>query len=304
MVDFTKLLLIDPNSIRRLRESDLIDWKLSVLFPSPKNSCTLRIDRYEYQGIIFEFGINDQWVKIHFKPHYFFNAGEHNINDFNVPTCIDVLYRFSACFELDPNNLQVINLEFGINLNPVEVSGQYLVENCIYSSKTPLSNIDGLEHAKQSLCKDKSVFKGIKIYDKKCQFPTLVSGELIRFEITSSQTKFIQTLDIMTLADLLDPGVYYNMAAKISSEIERLLILDPELQFHCKPKLRIQYNSWMRIDYWRNLIRDSSRNKFNRHKSIYERLIHDLEGRNIKQDLIGATQKKLWALLENGADSN
>lgn len=304
MVDFIKLLLIDPYLIRRLRESDLIVWKLSIIFPSPKKSCTLRIDRYEYQGIIFDFGPNDKWVKIHFKPHYFFNNNEHNANDFSVESCVVTLNQFLSRFKLDPKKLKVINLEFGLNLSPSGITGKYLVENCIYISKTPMSNTTGLEFAKQSITRGKSVFKGFKIYDKRFQFPYLVKNELVRLEITSAQAKFIQTLGIKTMSDLLNLEVYDNMAMRLIEEIEHLLILDPKLELSCSPKERAYYNKCLRHDYWSNLAKDRSRNKFIRHRNKFEQFIQIHGGRNIKQELIELAQIKLLTLLENGADSN
>lgn len=119
MLDFLKLSIIDISLINYLENHNLLEWvKSEDRFNYFDNEVIKTKTIKQYKGILFCFYSNK--VEVLFKPHYYFNNGLHNANDYIVKDCIDTVLEFKNTFEIDLQLLKVINIEFGINiLSPI-----------------------------------------------------------------------------------------------------------------------------------------------------------------------------------------
>lgn len=186
----------------------------------------------QYNGILFEF--TKHALYIYFKPHYYFNNNLHNANDFKVINCIKTLREFLNTFKVDAKELQIINIEFGLNI----VIPKSLI--CIKDFLTLLTYHEQNQFytdSKYSFCRystttnsngKTNVYKIIKCYAKGLQFPEYTNLNTFRFEVKSNRKKYIESLGIKNLNDLLEPSTYQILETTILKEFDKVLIIDDQ----------------------------------------------------------------------------
>src|SRR6187551_2206626 len=99
MIDFLKMLVVNCDLIKKFESDSRLFWfsekeQLSHF----TDGIILRIKTKSYNGINFLFFENK--LEIHFKPHYYYNEGKHNANDFTVQNCINVISEFIKTFRI------------------------------------------------------------------------------------------------------------------------------------------------------------------------------------------------------------
>ena len=115
MIDFLKFYITDNSTIQHLENHYLLEWiksedKLNLFDIEVIKTKTVK----HFKGIVFCFFSNR--VDIIFKPHYYFNDGLHNANDFRVKDCIQTILELKTLFKIDLDLLKIVNIEFSQNL--------------------------------------------------------------------------------------------------------------------------------------------------------------------------------------------
>ncbi|QRM89527.1 hypothetical protein FG167_09890 [Lacinutrix sp. WUR7] len=237
MLDFLKIKITNAQTRSYFWEHSLLYFhsESEVLLFDNETIKTKKVK--QYRGLLFEFTKNALFIR--FKPHYYFNSNEHNANDFSVANCIETLKNVFNSFCVDLEHLEIINIEFGINIViPIQlIDIRDLLCQIIYHGQNQFATHSKYRHCRYSNSVNKSgmtnVYKIIKAYAKCIQFPNYTSTNTFRFEAKSNRKKYINSLGIFTIQDLFNTPVYDKLSEVILKEFDEVLIIDE----HAKPKL-------------------------------------------------------------------
>lgn len=307
MIDFLKILITDNTLITELYNNNLLDdysmyQKLNSHIKSNHNERTQARHTKTYKGILFCF--YEHKLEILFKPHYYYNDNIHNANDFNTSNCIKTLLEIRYIFNMPPEKLLIINIEFGINaISPIDCKD--LISYTVYHNKNVFLNTnDQLRYSKISLKHGSrnNNYKMIKFYAKGVQFPQHTNINTFRFEIKSKRSKYINGLSIYTYSDLLISENYNQLSQHILLEFNNVLILDIN-----NNRKNLTTKESKKIEHYNNPINwdkalQKSRNTFNNQKKRYLNLLDKTEN-NIHRKLESIISKKLKQLTETCAVS-
>jgi len=304
MLDFLKLETYAIPQIDYFKNLTLLDWvsdndKLN--FFDKEVIITKKIK--QYKGIYFCFYSNK--LEILFKPHYYFNSGLHNANDFTIIDCIKVLVEVRDILKIDLQDFKIVNIEYGLNaISPIDVRD--LITYISFHERNDFKTDVGLPFSKKSYYANSNAranqYKIIKAYAKGLQFPEYTNKDTFRFEVKSKKSRFINQLGIYTAEDLLNVTFYLAMAESIINEFEKVLILDWATDFKTlsqKEQTKIRdYNNPM---IWYKINNSTNRNSFSKNKATYYKLINKIP-LNLKSQLRKIIYDKL-ELLKKDADS-
>jgi hypothetical protein len=296
-MDYIKLSTKDKSIMEYFRNDERLQWyssedKFNRYDPEVINTK----DKYQYKGIIFCFYPNE--LKVSFFPHYYFNDNLHNANDFKVIDCINVILEFKNTFKIDWEKLKVINIEFGINvLSPIDIKD--LIMFLAYHNQNEFRTDIQYSFSKKSYLVNKrsqrpNDYKTIKAYAKGIQFPDFCDINTFRFEIKSDQSKYISTLGIFTLNDLLKVYVYEQFSDKLIKEFKDVLLLnDDNDDSNLTVKEQLKFRKYLHPYFWYRIKQDNKRNTFNKEKTKYYKLLKKT-GNHLKKQL----QKIIFDKLE------
>jgi hypothetical protein len=266
MIDFIKIKITDEALINQV-------WNNEILIYEGKSEKRFDDEIKElfsksYKNLYFTKFQNR--LEIKGSLHYFFNDGLHNANDFNIYDCIGTIELIKELFKLDLKMCKLINLEYGVNINPI-IKVDELVQNLIYHEKRQFTR--PTIHFNYKIAGNEA-YKQIKAYDKSVQFPKQCFNTF-RFEVKTKQAKFINSLDIFTLQDLTDNICYNNLINSLLNEWDNVLLFD---------KSKAIYDKFFNTNFWEDILKNGNRNKFNNQKKLYyKKLGTDNLHNNIKQ---------------------
>jgi len=303
LTDLLKILILNPVIIEKLNSNPLLVWVKDIekLNFDKETIQTKRIK--EFEGIYFCF--YEYKVEVLFKPHYFFNNGLHNGNDFTILDCINLIRTFINKFEIPGDEAKIINIEFGVNVLP-PLFIKDLISFIIYHNNNAFVNHTGLPFSKVATSTNRAgkwnSHKIIKAYAKGLQHPELVNPNTFRFEVKSKRTAYIKrSLGITTIQDLLSIEPYIKMQEIILKEFKNVLILDPDASPTLTIKEQDKLSQYLNPCTWYRIINENKRNHFNKHKQRYYRLIQK-DRNNLKLILTNLIESKLIEL-KKGANS-
>ena len=255
-------------------------------------------NKRQWNGIIFE--LTQYCLYIEFKPHYFFNHGLHNANDFKVTDCIKVLKEFISIFQLDPTLLLIRNIEFALNVViPKElICVKELLLLAIYHERNQFYSNKKLPFMRYSTTVkangESNVYKIIKSYAKGIQYPKETDLNTWRFEVKSNRKGYISKLGIHTYSDLLNPDIYLTLEETILDEFDKVLILDHSVTPNLtRAKLKTHKERLTQI-YWHRLFQ-KSRNVFRTNFNKYYDDLNSCET-HLKKELRKLIVNKLQEL--------
>lgn len=304
MLDWLKLVTYNFLQIDYFKNHTLLEWvcdidKINIF----DNEVITTKKVKQYKGIYFCFYSNK--LEILFKPHYYFNNGLHNANDFRVIDCINVLKEVRNFLKIDLKSFKVVNIEYGLNcVSPIDVKD--FITYLAYHERNEFRSDTGLAYSKRSSSVNAkgilNYYKIFKVYAKGLQFPNYNDINTLRIEVKSKKSRFINQLGIYTADDLLNPNVYLVMGESLINEFEKVLILDCATDFKTlsqKEQDKIaKYNNPMK---WYRIKNSTNRNSFSKNKVAYYNLINKVSF-NLKSRLREIIYDKL-EFLKKGADS-
>lgn len=189
--------------------------------------------------------------------HYFFNDELHNADDFYIEYCINAIVQIENIFNLDLNKCYLINLEYGVNINPI-IKVSDLIYNLIYHEKRQFVRTTTHFDYKQA---GNDAYKQVKGYDKSVQFPHECENTF-RFEVRTRQAKFIHSLGLFTLQDLTNIDNYNVLITSLLKEWDNVLLFDLSKDIDVK---------FFNTNFWEDILKNGSRNKFNNQKKLYHK---------------------------------
>ena len=251
MLDLLKFKIIDEVQINKVWNNELLEYvgKSERLYIDEiKEKQTKR-----YKNLYFIKHQNR--LEVSGSIHYFYNDGLHNADDFYIEYCINAINQIKDLFSIDLNKCQIINLEYGVNINPI-INVTDLIHNLVYHEKRQFTR--PTTHFSFKLAGNEA-YKQIKAYDKSVQFPHECENTF-RFEVRSRQAKFIHSLGLFTLHDLTLLENYNILIASLLKEWDNVLLFDTSKDIDAK-----FFNSV----FWEDILKNGNRNKFNNQKKLY-----------------------------------
>lgn len=293
MIDFMKIRTFCQTEIIRLRGLELIP-------DCPKqgweNYRLSDIDRIKLSfRPLFEAGelIGYCYADISIQPHFIFNNGKHNGNDFSTTQCTNTLkVVFESLNIADLSDFEVINLEFGVNVIP-STDVKEIVSAIYYWKRKPFRR----NKADYSRITDSSTHKQIKAYAKGIDaLERLKTDEVhpntMRYEIKikkQQQIKFSIWKNKyrerkFTAEELFKDSTYNRFQELIIQDLNLTLFLSKPksmkgLNTKEKKTLRNLYNP----KNWETFLTSPNRDCFNYNRKIYERISKKIP--TIKQEL-------------------
>ncbi len=252
MLDLIKFKITDVVQINKVWNNELLEYvgKSERLYIDEiKEKQTKR-----YKNLYFIKHQNR--LEVSGSIHYFYNDGLHNADDFYIEYCINAINQIKDLFSIDLNKCQIINLEYGVNINPI-INVTDLIHNLIYHEKRLFTR--PTTHFSFKLAGNEA-YKQIKAYNKSVQFPDHCNENTFRFEVKSKQSKFINKKGFNILNDLTIKNNYKTLVDSILKEWNNVLVFDKS-----KPIDKKFFNTF----FWEELILNSHRNKFNYQKKLY-----------------------------------
>ena len=252
MLDFIKLKITDDLIINRVWENTLLEYD--------GKSEKLYIDeikeRYTKKYKNLYFTKHQNRLEICGSLHYFFNDGLHNANDFYISDCVAIINQLKHLFNLDLSKCYLINLEYGFNI-VLDIPIEDLIINLIYHEKRQF--VRATKHIFYKIA-GKDAYKQIKAYAKGVQFPSHCDPNTFRFEVKTKQAKFINSLGLYTLEDLINLNNYKLLIDSLLKEWDSVLLFDLSKKID---------NKYFNMYFWEQTISVGCRNKFNNQKKIY-----------------------------------
>lgn len=297
MIDFIKCAVYNPEIIDYFRSHRLLEWQSSEDKFNRFDAEVIKTKIVRsYDGFTFIF--RSDWLEITFKPHYRRNRGLHNADDFSMNDCIRQIMDFKNIFGVNLFYFPVVNLEYSLNILPL-IDIKELMLLIFAHCRNLFYNDRDLPFSKRSYRADKfgkaNEYKSIKCYAKGLQKGNPCAPDTLRFEVNSKMRKFIRTLGIETLEDLLNPVIYSNLAESIIMEFEHILLIDKTADLTRLPdNEQKKMESYLNPLYWHKIL-SGHRNLFSTEKKKYYSLLNQT-GHHLKLQLCELIQSKAYEL--------
>ncbi|WP_139302406.1 hypothetical protein [Mucilaginibacter polytrichastri] len=150
-----------------------------------------------------EFNIHTKGrIEITGSLHKYWNAGEHNYNDFTIDNIRETIQHLEHSFNIEPNTARLSNLEYGVNIMTPFDPNDFLKSLICYKFQSfNKMNIKGGFGNDCSLTQYR-----IKIYNKGLQFNQ--SRHILRFEKSIKKMEVLSKKHPVFLIDLIDPELH------------------------------------------------------------------------------------------------
>ncbi len=251
MLDLFKFRITDVAQIDTVWNNQLLEYvgKSERLYIDEIKEKQIR----KYKNLIF-IKYQDR-LEISGSIHYFYNNELHNADDFYIEDCISAIIQIKNLFDLDLNKCKLINLEYGVNINPI-INVTDLVHNLIYHSTRQFVRTTIHNDFKQA---GNEAYKQVKAYNKSVQFPHECENTF-RFEVRTREHKFLKKLGIVTLQDLVEISNYDKLITSLLNEWDNVLLFDLSKDIDTK---------FFNTHFWEDVLKNGNRNKFNNQKKLY-----------------------------------
>lgn len=214
------------------------------------------------------------YLDLSISPHYHFNDYRHNGNDFSVKDCQNTLMDILDLIGVkraEMQDLQVINLEFGVNIIP-EIDVMEIINGVVYYKKTEFIRKNGLTTFKIT---DTNTEKQIKIYAKGIQCHEALNApeidkNTLRFEVKTKKSRYIKKMGVYSFADLMRDEVYIQLGNELIKDFNNILILYPNADLTpLNDKEKEFITKANKVDFWKEIINEPTRKKFTRNRKKY-----------------------------------
>ena len=251
MLDLFKFRITDVALIDTVWNNELLEYvgKSERLYIDEIKEKQIR----KYKNLIF-IKYQDR-LEISGSIQYFYNDELHNADDFYIEDCISAIIQIKNIFDLDLNKCKLINLEYGVNINPI-INVTDLVHNLIYHSTRQFVRTTIHNDFKQA---GNEAYKQVKAYNKSVQFPHECENTF-RFEVRTREHKFLKKLGIVSLQDLVEISNYDKLITSLLNEWDNVLLFDLSKDIDTK---------FFNTHFWEDILKNGSRNKFNNQKKLY-----------------------------------
>ena len=244
-----------------------------------KEGSEIHFEKFEYQNILIKIYPSGR-ITLSGSLHKFSNNGLHNYNDFNEINFNNVIQKLFQIFGIKPENLNIIVLECGININPpikTTMILNHILQHKRKDFENKISNVNGNYFV---AIHNKFDFK---IYDKSRQYK-VNEEEILRVEIKYKNWSEWRKKGVDTLKDFIE----YDKTVFLSDLLNRW----NEIIFYNPLNLiDIQYHKYSNLNFWRDLNEKFSNKSYKKHSDRLKKL-NDSSGRNIQDEVKNSLLEK------------
>lgn len=232
------------------------------------------IVKYEskHRGLKLEIWMNKkQRVVLSGSFHKFMNHGLHNYNDFNFESFNRVVREIESIYNIKPEQLKILCLEFGVNIE-IPIPVRQVLDNCLQHKgkdiEIRISNDKGKYHQAEH---DRTIFK---LYDKGKQY-NLPNINLMRVEDKVTNWTEYRSKGIVTLKDFIecDKSIFIEKLVRDWNEI---------IFYDVTASIPDSFKKYSNKNYWRHIKDTKSRTTLKRHKDRLKAL-NEATGMNIQK---------------------
>lgn len=198
-------------------------------------------------------------LEIYGSIHYYSNNGKHNANDLSALDCIEAFEDLIQKFDIIPQKFEVINLEYGYNIQGTENVNEVLSNLRFFGRKLFKESIQY-----RNFFEAGSTYKLFKIYNKTQDCKGYADPDTSRIELKSNESKFIKSLGINSLSDLLEIDTYNCLHDSLMNEWGSVILFDFDL---------VELKEYHITEYWLNIIKTMHRNSFINKRNEYHNLL-------------------------------
>jgi len=205
--------------------------------------------------------------------HKFYNNGLHNHNEFNQNAYIETLERLKLVYGIEPHNIRIIQLEYGVNVLP-PIPTNDILNNLIQHKNRDFEQKISNEKGKYYQCEHSNYI--LKVYNKGLQYGC--KDEILRTEIKQTNWSEYRKQGFNTLHD-------FNECDKLQF-INNLLTKWNDIIFYDPTNSNItKWGKYSNINFWREL-RQKSHTTQKKHADRLKQLnkIHGLNVQKLVND--------------------
>ncbi len=255
----------------------------------------------KYNDLVIEIiksSANPHYYYINLKGslHKYFNNGSHNHNDFFYNNLLDVVIDLFNKFQINPLNVPINNLEFGVNVRLPFRPINFIKRNLLtYKNTMPkISTFSGNGYS----CEFEFSQHSVKIYDKGMQDD--LNNNVLRFEINVSKMQYLKSkgIHIKNLFDLLNLSNLKELSKLLLSTFKDILIIDDDLDTNLLSER--QKDFYLSFKNRITQVSEFSQNKrkFYKKKDRFNKLLEKFKQTNIKNKIYNLIEKKINELLK------
>ena len=224
MIDYAKIE-ISPDAAAYLLRHDNLSFETYVNEDTAEQTHS-RPRMAKYEGMEFYYFPSGR-MTLHGSWHKYYCGGS-NHSDFSLAQFQCALIQFCRNLQVGPDELKILQLEFGVNVSP-PIASQQVIDALVGNGK-------GNGFGEMRTNKGKSIGVnmyltnyGVKIYDKGAQYrlpyPVLrVEKKYIKW------CKYRDAFGIYTMADLISPIAWDALCNDLLNMVGQLVIKEPSLE--------------------------------------------------------------------------
>lgn len=178
-----------------------------------------------YEGMKFEIYPSGRiyllgsWHKLH--------SNGRNCEDFTFTDFVQTVDDFCATFKLIPEDLHLLQLEFGVNIHP-PLKTKETIRQFVSNSKGDSFGAMRSSRGRSLGIVCELTEYSVKIYDKGRQYH--LPDQLLRIEQKVTCGKYIRRMGIHKILDLQQPEVWQRLSIELLKTLQNLIIREPFLQ--------------------------------------------------------------------------
>ncbi len=237
--------------------------------------------------------------------HKFNNGGLHNYNDFVVSSLKRVIDHLSELFDIDPFEILLSKLEFGVNIHVVHPVANYI--NAIVGHKSRAFKCyspDRFPGSEGIFCEHYNHV--IKVYSKTAQHA--LQNNVLRYEVKAKEMAFFKNkkIGIRSLADLKNPRIIKKLRDTQLEAFEDVVMVDPYHEKNLNTEETLLMAKFTNPHEWPSIIPKAQkfplknkdpgyhreRIKYYRERKRMNEIIEKYELSTLKNELIEAIHQK------------
>ena len=272
-LDYVKFQLINYSF-------DIMNNEFLKFMPVYKNTI---LNHYfaEYYNIIFKI-YNSGSIYISGSLHKLYNNGIHNSNDFDLNAFKDVLKDFYNKFNILPQNLRILGLEFGVNIEPI-IKTDSILNNILQHKRVDFENNIKSRYGNYLQAKHSNFI--LKIYNKAKQYK--LDKEVLRIEIKQRNWSEYRKRGLNTLQDFIEFDKKLFVETLITKWNE-VIFYNPLNEINTK------WNKYNNVNFWREL-NEKSNTTYSKHVHRL-RLLNNQSKLNIQDNISTQILNKINSL--------
>lgn len=251
---------------------------------------TWTANKADYRGMFFKI-LSSNSVNVYGSIHkYAFNGS--NITDFTIHHFIYAIKDLCILLGIDPYSTPLCSFEVGINISIPGPADKFLNGLIWHRGKRP----NRIELPDMHYISFDHFYYCLKIYDKNKQYGITSRNNLIRIELKVKRMRFVESLNISMLSDLLDESKILAVANILVEKFSQIIFFDYAVfnnSLDCHDEEIIQMGK--DPDLWAQYSRSKRHNRLKE----FRQTVVKRSKRNLQEDTCKRMRMKIMEMQES-----